>query len=88
MQGILRSGIDLRSQLHKVTREQFPLPTLGPVLDGVREEVRAGRGFALIRNFPVERWGMGGLRCAGNMTPWMLQEGVRCLRLGMACRGS
>ncbi|KIZ05655.1 hypothetical protein MNEG_2302 [Monoraphidium neglectum] len=69
VQGILRSGIDLRSQLHKVTREQFPLPTLGPVLDGVREEVRAGRGFALIRNFPVERytraeaivgyWGLG-----------------------------
>ena len=39
-----------------VTREQFPLPTLGPVLEAVREEVRAGRGFALLRRVPVERY--------------------------------
>lgn len=39
-----------------MTREQFPLPTLGPVLEAVREEVVNGRGFALIRGVPVERY--------------------------------
>jgi hypothetical protein len=32
-----------------VTKEDFPLPTLGPVLEAIREEVVWGRGFALIR---------------------------------------
>lgn len=69
VEGVIRSGIDIESALHKVTKEQFPLPTLGPVLEGIREEVRAGRGFALVRNFPVDRytrkqtivgyWGLG-----------------------------
>lgn len=31
------------------TTEEFPLPTLGPVLVRLREEVRIGRGFALLR---------------------------------------
>ena len=57
--GVLASGIDVRSQLHRVGRDQFPLPTLGPVLEAVRQEVVAGRGFALIRSFPVDRWGGG-----------------------------
>jgi hypothetical protein len=38
-----------------ITRERFPLPTLGPRLDGIREELLDGCGFALIRGFPVER---------------------------------
>ena len=32
----------------------FPLPTLGPVLDRLREEVINGRGFVLMRGLPVE----------------------------------
>ncbi len=35
-------------------RVDFPLPTLGPVLDRLREEVLNGRGFVLIRGLPVE----------------------------------
>jgi hypothetical protein len=75
-QGVLRSGIDLRTQLHKVTKDQFPLPTLGPVLEGVREEVRAGRGFALVRGFPVHRWaGNRACECAFD------RKGMVCLCL-------
>lgn len=31
------------------SREEFPLPTLGPKLEALREEVRIGRGFQLLR---------------------------------------
>jgi hypothetical protein len=37
-----------------IRREDFPLPTLGPVLDRLRAEVLDGRGFALLRSMPVE----------------------------------
>jgi hypothetical protein len=54
--------------LADVTREDFPLPTLGPVLDRLRDEVLDGRGFVLLRGMPVEGpiadsaiayWGVG-----------------------------
>lgn len=35
-------------------RADFPLPTLGPVLDRLREEVLNGRGFVLIRGLDVK----------------------------------
>lgn len=41
-----------------ITREQFMLPKLGPRLESIREEVMAGRGFALLRGLPVEKWSM------------------------------
>jgi hypothetical protein len=40
--------------LAELRRADFPLPTLGAVLDGLREEVLNGRGFVLIRGLPVE----------------------------------
>ena len=41
----------LTSALHTqdVTKQDFPLPNLGPKLVGFREEVRSGRGFQIIR---------------------------------------
>ncbi|GAX78226.1 hypothetical protein CEUSTIGMA_g5668.t1 [Chlamydomonas eustigma] len=39
-----------------MSKADFPLPTLGPLLDQVLNEVLEGRGFALIKGFPVERW--------------------------------
>ena len=52
-----------------IGREDFPLPTLGPVLVKLQEQVVNGRGFVLIKRIPVERyteveaqtiyWGMG-----------------------------
>src|SRR5882762_1136758 len=58
-------GLDIAD----IRREDFPLPTLGPVLDRLRAEVLDGRGFALLRGMPVEErpiaesatayWGVG-----------------------------
>jgi hypothetical protein len=45
-------GRDL--DIAQITRTDFPLPTLGPVLDRLRGEVLNGRGFVLIRGLPVE----------------------------------
>jgi hypothetical protein len=42
--------------LVKLRREDFPLPTLGPRLDRMLDEVLTGRGFVLIRGLPVEAW--------------------------------
>ncbi len=43
-------------EIATMTREQFPLPTLGPVLRRVLADVLDGRGFALLRGLPVQRW--------------------------------
>ena len=43
-------GIDIAA----ITRDDFPLPTLGPVLDRLRGEVVDGRGFVRLRGMPVE----------------------------------
>jgi hypothetical protein len=52
-----------------VTKEDFPLPTLGPALDKVIDALEFGRGIVLLRGVPVERyryedirrmyWGLG-----------------------------
>jgi len=42
-------GLDLAD----IRREHFPLPALGPVLDGLRRDVVDGRGFVLMRGMRV-----------------------------------
>ena len=37
-------------------REDFPLPTLAPRLARFLDDLMEGRGFALLRGLPVERW--------------------------------
>lgn len=37
-------------------REDFPLPELGRALAGLLDHVENGRGFALIRGLPLDRW--------------------------------
>jgi alpha-ketoglutarate-dependent taurine dioxygenase len=39
-----------------ITRDLFPLPTLGPELEAITRELIDGRGMVLIRGFPVERY--------------------------------
>jgi len=46
---ILASGKNIAS----LSAKDFPLPTLGPKLTAMREELIHGRGFALIRGLPV-----------------------------------
>ena len=46
----------LERDIAGLTRADLPLPTLGPVLDEIRNDVVDGRGFTLLRGLPVERW--------------------------------
>ncbi|MDX6497959.1 MAG: hypothetical protein QOG23_1219 [Blastocatellia bacterium] len=46
------SSVDLTS----INKGDFPLPTLGPRLQLLLEEVLNGRGFVLIKALPVEGW--------------------------------
>jgi hypothetical protein len=65
VQAVQARGLDLTD----IYREDFPLPTLGPVLDQLRSDVLDGRGFVLLRGMPVENrpvaesatayWGVG-----------------------------
>ncbi len=43
-----------RVDIAAIRRTDFPLPTLGPVLDRLRGEILNGRGFVLLRGLPVE----------------------------------
>jgi hypothetical protein len=47
-----RSNLDLSA----ITVEAVSLPTLGPHLQRLLDEVLNGRGFVLIKGLPVERW--------------------------------
>jgi hypothetical protein len=39
-----------------IGKAQFPLPTLGPRLKVIEQELIDGRGFVLLRGLPRERW--------------------------------
>ena len=54
IEAALRSGQARGLDLADIRREDFPLPTLGPVLDRLRAQVLDGRGFVLLRGVPVE----------------------------------
>ncbi len=43
-------GLDITA----IRRTDFPLPTLGPILERLRDEVVNGRGFVRLRGMPVE----------------------------------
>jgi hypothetical protein len=50
LRSVQSRGLDI-ADIH---REDFPLPTLGRVLERLRSEVLEGRGFVLLRGVPVE----------------------------------
>jgi len=50
--GLNGSSVDLTA----MREEDFPLPTLGPRLHHILDEVLNGRGFVLIRSLPVMGW--------------------------------
>lgn len=50
--GTLARGTDVAA----IRRDGFPLPRLAPRLTAVLADVLDGRGFAVIRGLPVERW--------------------------------
>jgi Taurine catabolism dioxygenase TauD, TfdA family len=50
LRAVQARGLDIAT----ISRQNFPLPTLGPVLDRLCEDVLNGRGFVLLRGVPVE----------------------------------
>ncbi len=50
--------LDGETEIVDVHRDDFPLPTLGPALSRIQEEVVNGRGFVLIKGLPVLRYSM------------------------------
>jgi Taurine catabolism dioxygenase TauD, TfdA family len=45
-----------QADITAIGRDDFPLPKLGPRLQRILDDTLNGRGFALIRSLPVERW--------------------------------
>ena len=50
----LRAAVNLHrdqpeAELHKLTANDFPLPTLGPALLELRDEIVNGKGFAVVK---------------------------------------
>jgi len=52
----LRHAQARTDELLDITRDLFPLPTLGPVLRDVTRELIDGRGMVLLRGLPLERY--------------------------------
>jgi len=50
--GLIEAG----TPILEVDRSRFPLPTLGPTLERIQDDVVNGRGFVLIRGVPVDRY--------------------------------
>lgn len=53
---LLRTEADAGA-LNALTPQGFHLPTLGPRLAALRAELLRGRGFAVLRGLPIDRWG-------------------------------
>ena len=49
---------EAEADIARITKADFPLPTVGPKLAAMSDEVLNGRGFALLRGLPVEEWSM------------------------------
>ncbi|KAK9862136.1 hypothetical protein WJX84_008907 [Apatococcus fuscideae] len=55
-QGVPQEGNLLKLHEKLIGEADFPLPKLGPKLKAMRENLRSGRGFQLIRGVPVHDW--------------------------------
>lgn len=52
VEAVLKSGQDIVD----IRKDDFPLPTLGKMLDKIRGDVLSGRGFSLLSGVPVDRY--------------------------------
>jgi Taurine catabolism dioxygenase TauD, TfdA family len=52
----IQSFVSTGRTLGDISEATFALPTLGPKLKGILHELLAGRGFALLRGLPVQRY--------------------------------
>ena len=51
-----RAVLDQGIAIPDITASRFPLPGFATRLDEIKRQVMEGRGFALLRGLPVERW--------------------------------
>jgi hypothetical protein len=58
MRGFLAQPGDPAARIGAMTAADFPLPRLAPRLRALRDELLHGRGFALLRRLPVERYAL------------------------------
>jgi hypothetical protein len=54
----LKNVRKLEFQLAEITSDTFPLPALEPMLSKIQDELKAGRGFALMHGFPVNDYNL------------------------------
>jgi hypothetical protein len=52
----MRPLVDRQANIARITKTDFPLPTVAAKLAAICKEVIEGRGFVLLRGLPVERW--------------------------------
>ena len=52
MRGVKERGLGIAD----ISQDDFPLPILGPALVNIRKDIICGRGFALLRGLPVDRY--------------------------------
>ena len=56
IEAAMRPLLEANADIARISRSDFPLPTVAPRLASIRQEVMTGRGFALMRGLPVDRW--------------------------------
>ena len=50
----IASGLPLTG----ISKDNFPLPTMSRLMEEIREDVLNGKGFNLMKGFPVREWGI------------------------------
>src|ERR1700752_3179322 len=56
IEAAMRPLAERQADIARIAKADFPLPTLEPKLAAICNELLHGRGFALLRGLPVERW--------------------------------
>jgi hypothetical protein len=56
IEAAMRPLAERQADIARIAKADFPLPTLAPKLAEICDELLNGRGFALLRGLPVERW--------------------------------
>lgn len=56
LEDAINAALATGAPIETLTRTDYPLPNLGAKLQELGHEAQFGRGFALIRGVPVDRW--------------------------------
>lgn len=59
LDAVIRAHCARRESLQEVVASEYPLPRLAPAIRGWMRELDDGRGFILVRGFPVEKYSEG-----------------------------